>query len=86
MPVTVIIAAAEAMIRFGSDQGWPMPVAFNVGPAFLALAIVGPIAKFIDLRRAPVAGVPVQAAPPPRGYPATDAELVPRSAGSAATS
>jgi len=50
--VTVIIAAAEAAIRFASDQGTPLPVAFNVGPAFLALAIVGPIAKMIDLRRA----------------------------------
>jgi hypothetical protein len=38
---------------FTSDQGWALPTAFNVGPAFLALAIVGPIAKFVDLRRAP---------------------------------
>jgi Na+-translocating ferredoxin:NAD+ oxidoreductase RnfD subunit len=47
--VAVLIALAETIIRFGSDQGWAMPTAFNVGPAFLALAIVGPIAKVIDL-------------------------------------
>ncbi|HEY9230126.1 MAG TPA: hypothetical protein VIP11_25970, partial [Gemmatimonadaceae bacterium] len=49
--VAVIIALVETLIRFASDQGWPLPTAFNVGPAFMALAIVGPIAKFIDLRR-----------------------------------
>jgi Na+-transporting NADH:ubiquinone oxidoreductase subunit NqrB len=53
MIVAVIIAIAETMIRFASDQGWPLPTAFNVGPAFLALAIVGPIAKVIDLRMHP---------------------------------
>jgi Na+-translocating ferredoxin:NAD+ oxidoreductase RnfD subunit len=49
--VAVLIALAETMIRFGSDHGWPMPTAFSVGPAFLALAIVGPAAKAIDVRR-----------------------------------
>lgn len=49
--VAVLIALAEAMIRFASDQAWTLPIAFNAAPAFLALAIVGPIAKFIDLRR-----------------------------------
>jgi len=49
--VAVIIAFVETVIRFGSDQGWPLPTAFNVAPAFLALFIVGPIAKWIDLRR-----------------------------------
>jgi len=49
--VAVLVAVAEATIRFASDQGWPLPTAFNVGPAFLALAIVGPIAKTIDLAR-----------------------------------
>jgi Na+-translocating ferredoxin:NAD+ oxidoreductase RnfD subunit len=49
--VVVIIAIVEALIRLASDQGWPLPTAFNVGPAFLALAIVGPIAKAIDLSR-----------------------------------
>jgi Na+-transporting NADH:ubiquinone oxidoreductase subunit NqrB len=53
MAVAVIIALVESMIRFGSDRAWPLPTAFNVGPAFLALAIVGPIAKAIDLRRSP---------------------------------
>jgi len=49
--VAVLIAIVETTIRFASDQGWPLPTAFNVGPAFLALAIVGPIAKAIDLSR-----------------------------------
>ena len=48
--VAVVVAAVETIIRFGADQGWPLPTAFAVGPAFLALAIVGPIAKVIDLR------------------------------------
>jgi len=50
--VTVLIAVMEMLIRFASDQGWPLPVAFNAAPAFLALATVGPVAKWIDLRRA----------------------------------
>ena len=50
--VAVIIACVETLIRFGSDQGWAMPVAFNAAPALAALFVVGPVAKFIDLRRA----------------------------------
>lgn len=49
--VAVIIALVETLIRFGSDQGWPMPIAFNAAPALVALFLVGPIAKVIDLRR-----------------------------------
>jgi Na+-transporting NADH:ubiquinone oxidoreductase subunit NqrB len=49
--VAVLIAVMEMLIRFASDQGWPLPVAFNAAPAFLALAIVGPVAKWVDLRR-----------------------------------
>lgn len=52
--VAILVAAVETLIRFGSDQAWPLPTAFNVGPAFLALAIVGPIAKAIDLRSSKV--------------------------------
>ncbi|HEU5184645.1 MAG TPA: hypothetical protein VFU01_08750 [Gemmatimonadaceae bacterium] len=51
--VAILVALTETVIRFASDQAWPLPVAFNVAPAFLALAIVGPIAKWIDLHRAP---------------------------------
>jgi Na+-translocating ferredoxin:NAD+ oxidoreductase RnfD subunit len=51
MIVAVIIAFAETVIRFGSDRGWPLPTAFNAAPALVALFIVGPIAKWIDLRR-----------------------------------
>jgi hypothetical protein len=72
MVVAGIIALVETSIRFGSDQRWPLPLAFNVGPAFLALAIVGPIAKAIDLRRA--------------AQPKAGSGDIPRSAGSPATS
>ncbi len=50
MGVAIIIALVETLIRFAADQGWVLPTAFAVGPAFLALAIVGPIAKSLDLR------------------------------------
>ena len=58
--VAVIIAFVETVIRFGSDQGWPLPTAFSVAPAFLALALVGPVAKWIDLRCG-VSGTPAPA-------------------------
>jgi len=70
MIVAVIIALVEAMIRFASDQGWPLPTAFNAAPALVALWLVGPVAKWIDLRRAgprkpaPVPSPGVQVAPP----------------------
>ena len=47
--VAVVIAVMETLIRFASDKGWPLPTAFNVAPAFLALALVGPVAKWLDL-------------------------------------
>ena len=49
--VAVLIAIMETLIRFASDKGWPLPTAFNVAPAFLALAMVGPVAKWLDLGR-----------------------------------
>jgi Na+-transporting NADH:ubiquinone oxidoreductase subunit NqrB len=49
--VAVAIAVMETLIRFGSDKGWPLPTAFNVAPAFFALATVGPVAKWFELRR-----------------------------------
>ena len=49
--VAILIAIMEAIIRFASDKGVILPTAFNAAPAFLALATVGPVAKFIDLRR-----------------------------------
>jgi Na+-transporting NADH:ubiquinone oxidoreductase subunit NqrB len=51
MVVAVLIALMETLIRFGSDEGWPLPTALNAAPAILALAIVGPLAKWLDLRR-----------------------------------
>jgi Na+-translocating ferredoxin:NAD+ oxidoreductase RnfD subunit len=49
--VAILIGVMETLIRLGSDKGWPLPTAFNVAPAFLALALVGPVAKWLDLRR-----------------------------------
>jgi Na+-translocating ferredoxin:NAD+ oxidoreductase RnfD subunit len=48
--VAILIALMETLIRFASDEGWALPTAFNAAPAFLALATVGPIAKWLDLR------------------------------------
>jgi Na+-translocating ferredoxin:NAD+ oxidoreductase RnfD subunit len=50
--VAVAVAVAETLIRFASDEGWPLPIAFYAAPPLVALAIVGPVAKWIDLRRA----------------------------------
>ena len=49
--VVVLIALTETLIRLASDRGWPLPIAFNAAPAFFALALVGPVAKWLDLRR-----------------------------------
>jgi len=49
--IAVLIAVMETLIRFASDRGWPLPTAFNAAPAFIALATVGPVAKWVDLRR-----------------------------------
>ena len=51
--VAILVAVMEALIRIASDQGWPLPIAFNAAPPLVALAIVGPVAKFLDLRRRP---------------------------------
>ena len=48
--VAVLIAIMETLIRYAADRGMPLPTAFSAAPAFLALATVGPIAKWIDLR------------------------------------
>ena len=49
--VAVLIAILETLIRFASDEGWPLPTAFNAAPPLLALGLVGPMAKWIDLHR-----------------------------------
>ncbi|NUQ20636.1 MAG: hypothetical protein HOQ09_06715 [Gemmatimonadaceae bacterium] len=59
--VAVIIALAEMVIRFASDRGWALPTGFNAGPPLFALAIVGPIAKWLDLRARARAATPVPA-------------------------
>ena len=51
MGVAVLIAIVETLFRFASDRGWPLPIAFSAAPALLALATVGPVVKFFDLRR-----------------------------------
>jgi enediyne biosynthesis protein E5 len=64
LAVVVVIALVESLIRFGSDQAWPLPTAFNAAPALVALALVGPVAKWIDLRRGWLAAAPVSSASP----------------------
>jgi enediyne biosynthesis protein E5 len=49
--VAVLVAIMETLIRFASDSAWSLPTAFNAAPAFLALAMVGPVAKWLDLRK-----------------------------------
>lgn len=48
--VALLIAVFEAIVRVGLDLGvsWLTPIA--PAPALYALAIVGPVAKFLDLR------------------------------------
>ena len=48
--VAVSIALMETLIRFASDKGWLLPTAFNAAPAIMALATIGPVAKWLDLR------------------------------------
>ena len=59
MAVAVIIAFVETIIRFASDQALTLPTAFNAAPPLVALWLVGPVAKLVDLRRsrAPAARV-----------------------------
>ena len=49
--VAILIAIMETLIRFASDNGYPLPTGFSAAPAFFALATVGPVAKWLDLRR-----------------------------------
>ena len=53
MVVAALIALAETTFRLMADRGVPMPIAFSADPALLALAIVGPLAKWLDMRRTP---------------------------------
>jgi Na+-transporting NADH:ubiquinone oxidoreductase subunit NqrB len=58
MLVAMLIALTETVLRLLSDRGVPMPIAFSADPALLSLAMVGPIAKWLDLRRNARAGTP----------------------------
>ena len=51
MAVAVAIAVVEALIRVASDAALPLPVAFAAAPPLVALFLVGPVAKWLDLRR-----------------------------------
>lgn len=48
--VAVVVAFAEVLIRLAADRGMPLPVAFTAAPALVALWLVGPVAKWLDLR------------------------------------
>ncbi|HET7189332.1 MAG TPA: hypothetical protein VFI52_14375 [Gemmatimonadaceae bacterium] len=49
--IAIVVAVMEALIRVASDRGWPLPIAFNAAPPLVALALVGPVAKWLDLRQ-----------------------------------
>ena len=49
--VAILIAIVETLIRLVADKGWALPTGITAAPAFYALATVGPIAKWLDLRR-----------------------------------
>ncbi|HET8656464.1 MAG TPA: hypothetical protein VFL93_13165 [Longimicrobiaceae bacterium] len=51
MVVVFLVALVEALIRLAADQGAQLPTAFYVGPPFLALFIVGPVAKWLETRK-----------------------------------
>ncbi|HEY7235707.1 MAG TPA: RnfABCDGE type electron transport complex subunit D [Gemmatimonadaceae bacterium] len=74
--VAVLIAIMEALIRYAADRGVPLPTAFSAAPAFLALAIVGPIAKFLDLRRNPPKAAPRMTATMKSSLGATEARAL----------
>ncbi|HEY2735241.1 MAG TPA: hypothetical protein VGI70_14695 [Polyangiales bacterium] len=50
--VAILIAVAEALLRVASDHNAPMPAVVDADPALFALWIIGPIAKWIDVRNA----------------------------------
>ena len=50
--VAVAVAVLETLIRFAADRGWPLPIAFSAAPPLVALFLVGPVAKWLDVERA----------------------------------
>ena len=52
MLVVALVAVAEAAVRVAADHHLDLPRAFYASPPILALAVVGPVAKWLDLRRA----------------------------------
>lgn len=70
--VVVAIALVEALIRVASDRGVALPIAFNAAPPLVALFLVGPVALFIERRLA-------------TRQAKSGSGVIPRSAGSAAT-
>ncbi len=48
--VVVVIAIVEAVLRVASDHSAPLPTVLAAAPALFALWIVGPIAKWLDVR------------------------------------
>ena len=47
--VAVIIALVETLLRFAADQAWTLPVALRAAPPLVALWLVGPAAKALDV-------------------------------------
>jgi Na+-translocating ferredoxin:NAD+ oxidoreductase RnfD subunit len=55
--IVAIVALVETLIRLAGDFQLPLLRPFYVSPPILALAIVGPIAMWWDLRRTAVRGI-----------------------------
>ncbi|MCC7011818.1 MAG: hypothetical protein IT454_04570 [Planctomycetes bacterium] len=54
MLVVVLIALAECGLRIANDQHQAWAAPFATAPAIFALAVIGPIAMWLDLRKQPV--------------------------------
>lgn len=58
MIVAVLVALVEAVLRTMADTGMALAAPLYPDPVLFALIIVGPIAKWLDLRRNPPSGEP----------------------------
>lgn len=60
--VAVLIALVEAVLRVASDHNAPLPTVVDADPALFALWVVGPVAKWIDVRSRAAHATPTEPA------------------------
>lgn len=51
--VVILIALGECLLRLANDYGWSWAAPFATAPAIFSLAVIGPIAMALDLRKKP---------------------------------